>query len=563
MSGNQVSHRIRPSEQFADAESPRTSRLLRRSSIGSAPTQTDHPIPAHTASPNAKSIRRELRHKHSFSLPLIDKASFSDLRSQVRQVGKERQHDWSIYADGYEYEYPRQVIDFSAAPAEEAGVDLPAFPVDYSQAPYPATPGSYLSTVGEGNETRMSTNMRSLAHLTLSAEALWESPSHAYTSPASHTYTSPASQRERLSTDSHLVGQDSFVSDDEAMAREMEQVLAMDTPTRAEFVISPTGSEATTVSARTSWSRMSGGRPLSRASSAGSGWHGVLDKKVSASTIASRRSATRSDESGSSENHTFGRSAPGIAVPPVPELPESMRRPMSQTFAHPFPVHNAAASIPLRTSASTASISTQPVPPHNRPVAPQAPLHTIMPRKSAETIRSEASDQSTPPVKRQPGWRMSRQELRLVKELQERKAAAEQEERERIGRVEKEVAAIETRARVLGIPPGTPPSPEKRKGLKPLRLVANRPASILLAGAGGAKPKMGVEKNQGDVGGLRAGENGTAGSLPPSTPSRKKTSKGGSQKNENLPPVPTPGSRKGGKSSKGSTGVSGMSGIRA
>lgn len=343
------------------------------------------------------------------------------------------------------------------------------------------------------------------------------------------------------------------------MAREMEQVFAMDTPTRAEFVISPTLSEGTTVSARTSWSRLSG-RPVSRASSTGSGWQGVLNSKVSASTIASRRSATSAisftddDHTG----HTFGVDVP----PPVPELPASIRRPISQHFAHPFPVHNAASSIPLPDSIIQTT-SNQTSMTQYRPQAPHPSMQIIASRRSAETIGSSTSTtESTPPVRRNPEWRISRQELKLVKDLQERKAAADAAAAEEAGRVVKEVAAIETRARILALAKGTPPSPEKRKGLKTLRLVANRPASVL--GPRSTLPEGKVTRKSDEWVDENAGsgmvkERVSAG--PVSVVTEKKVSRGGSRTKENMLPTPA---KKGGKLSKGSTGpVATAAGLRA
>ena len=229
----------------------------------------------------------------------------------------------------------------------------------------------------------MTDRTKSLARLTLTASAYYEDASPLSQAKIVRPSAPPIrvdeqhmalphmhGDRTRLSTDSGMMAEDSFISEASALAHQMEDVLHMDSPTRAEFVISPQPSIASMAgSNRSSWAV--GRRPLSRASSTGSllnraasfgrstsPWefdarmqqhrysqqldhvqgHAPVQRQASMASIASTASgwteASGSTYAGSGSAADYSIIGQWGVAPPVPTLPPHLRRPMSQgTFS--------------------------------------------------------------------------------------------------------------------------------------------------------------------------------------------------------------------------------------
>lgn len=361
------------SGQFADAESPRKRQQsltldTAQSARGMNPAETD---------PALLATRRQ-----SASLPPYDKTSFTSLRDKLDQCGK-RAHNLSIYADADEDLQKLRLEPRSAWPLvnpdspSHAGVDLPAFPLDFARPSF--SPSSQIRTPARRAEVddAMTARTKSLARLALTASAYYDASSplsQAKVVRPSAPPEPPATQqsavvhahgdRTRLSTDSAVQNDDSFISEASAMAHQMEDVLHMDSPTRAEFVISHQPSMASVAeSNRSSWA--AGRRPLSRASSTGSllgraasfgrsasPWdfdarmqqqrysqqfeqgRAPVSRQASLASIASTASGwtetSGSTYAGSGSAADYSIIGQWEVAPPVPALPPNLRRPMSQ-----------------------------------------------------------------------------------------------------------------------------------------------------------------------------------------------------------------------------------------
>jgi hypothetical protein len=379
-----------------------------------------------------------LRHKSSLSLPTIDTAEdddFDGIRRSFDECGRDEA--------GY-----------------ETGMDLPPFPVDFSR-PRPRE----LSPVSEKDENTTTSSLGEMAALARRAEANLKS---AY-SPASIATASRTRLESNASAD---VGMTSIISEDEALAQEMELVLAMDTPTRAEFVISPPPSEFTPTS------RWASTRSSSRQSYADSTT--PLRPQVSSNTLRSK------DSSGSiaseytytysiTDATTDGEGGTDSPAPPVPELPGNFRYPTAYqppVISHPHP------------PPSAASFDA------HRPVKPHPSLHSLVPRKSIETISSQSSGEALSPIR--PEWKPSRKELELVKVLKERAGQTRKEDAK--AKADKQEEAVKRQS--------------QSQGLRPLQLVSDKQANRLSSGpAGGrtAKDKLPVLEDSNGASGLNGG----------------------------------------------------------
>jgi hypothetical protein len=179
------------------------------------------------------------------------------------------------------------------------------------------------------------------------------------------------------------IGMDSMISEDEAMAQEMEQVMAMDTPTRAEFVISPPLSSYASNS----------GRLSSRASNRSALSYNIHEEAPPIPDM-SRYSLDESHPLVSTANVNFSR-------PPL----------QHQTS---YPTIAAVTTDLKRTSVIEAH------PPLN--------ARTLNNKKSNETMHSHMSsftDESHGRYDDAEEFRPSRQELTLVKQLKERAQSAQ------------------------------------------------------------------------------------------------------------------------------------------
>ena len=172
-------------------------------------------------------IRHRLRHKKSFSLPTINPADFTDVRKSFDDCGKTPPRN---FAPGQE--------------SDDMGIDLPPVPSSYIRDL------SRVSERDEGNESSlMRHTMNEMAPAIL-----------ALSSPRPVTNSNEESSRMDLADLAPIIFgsnlsasfSSSIRTEEELMAEEMERVLEMDTPTRTEFVISPTPSGATSLDGRDS-----------------------------------------------------------------------------------------------------------------------------------------------------------------------------------------------------------------------------------------------------------------------------------------------------------------------
>jgi hypothetical protein len=220
------------------------------------------------------------------------------------------------------------------------------------------------------------------------------------------------------------IGMDSIISEDEAMAQEMEQVMAMDTPTRAEFVISPPLSSYASHS----------GRLSSRASNRSALSYNIHEDAPPVPDM-SRYSLDESHPLVSTANVNFSRPR---RLQPQTSMP---------TMSHPHPP-----PLQHQTSFPTIAAVTNDLK-RSSVIEAHPPLNarTLNNKKSNETMHSHMSsftDDSHGRHDDAEEFRPSRQELTLVKQLKERAQSAQ------------------------GYSEGA--KPHITKGLKPLQLVSDK-----------------------------------------------------------------------------------------
>lgn len=267
------------------------------------------------------------------------------------------------------------------------------------------------------------------------------------------------------------IGMDSMISEDEAMAQEMEQVLAMDTPTRAEFVISPP------------LSSYASGR-LSRASRQ-SGLSYKTDDEAPPIPDISRFSSSTDEESHPlvlTSNVNFSR--------PRRLQPQTSMPTMSHPHPPPLQHQTSYPSIAAVTNDLKRSSVIEAHPPLN--------ARTLNNKKSNETMHSHMSsitDENHGRYDDAEEFRPSRQELTLVKQLRERAQSAQ--------------GHSEGAAK---------PQTQRIKGLRPLQLVSDKNNNrmslpIQRVAVLGDKPGQGQGQGQMErVIQLQKGSNGTKGS---------------------------------------------------
>lgn len=183
--------------------------------------------------------------------------------------------------------------------------------------------------------------------------------------------------------------------DEEEMAEEMERVMAMDTPTRASFVISPPPSDQTFGSYKTSQS----GRSASM----------EIPPVPAIPDVLTQRRATPSDQTFGSYKTSRPTDNSSVDIPPVSLI--------LAVKTHPHPPPLGQPSLALY------------APPKPRPLSliiePHPPVPNLAHKKSSETMSSSDSSCFTDssPVKI-PAYQFSKKELMLVKSLQSRAAIA-------------------------------------------------------------------------------------------------------------------------------------------
>jgi hypothetical protein len=109
----------------------------------------------------------------------------------------------------------------------------------------------------------------------------------------------------------------------------------------------------------------------------------------------------------------------------------------------------------------------------HRPVKLHPSLHSLVPRKSIETISSQSSGEALSPIR--PEWKPSRKELELVKALKERAGQGRKElAKEKAGKQEEEVKRHSQGLR-----------------LRPLQLVSDKHANWLSSGPASGRDAKG------------------------------------------------------------------------
>lgn len=197
------------------------------------------------------------------------------------------------------------------------------------------------------------------------------------------------------------IGMDSIISEDEAMAQEMEQVMAMDTPTRAEFVISPPLSSYASHSGRLS-SRASNRSALSY----------NIHEEVPPVPDMSRYSLDESHPLVSNDNVNYSRPRrlqPQISLP-------------TMSHPHPPPLQHQT-SYPTIAAVTTDLKRSSVIEAH-----PPLNARKLNNKKSNETMHSHMSsftDETHGRYDDAEEFRPSRQELTLVKQLRERAQSAQ------------------------------------------------------------------------------------------------------------------------------------------
>ena len=324
------------------------------------------------------SLRQRLRHKASFSLPAIQKTDFSDMRRSFDDLRR-----------------------------PDEGIDLPCIPVG------PNRDGRHLTPVTEKDESNESSLMRKTLDEMGPALTALDKLQNSTTSTSSRmdfTDLAPAVLH------GHTIGMTSlasFATDEEEMAEEMERVMAMDTPTRSDFVIS--ASQSTTT-----------------ASGSQSSKQVPPDPRVEEKYSTSPESTTMTMESSSNVS----------SMSPVRAFRHSTYAVPITSHPHPPPLHPDATQ-------TTVTAKFVPV------AASHPPVHGLANKKSTETVRSDMTTTSsaiTASPTRAPEFKPSRQELMLVKQLRSRRSQSA-------------MALHQTKGSEESVGAG------QRKGLRPLQLV--------------------------------------------------------------------------------------------
>jgi len=180
---------------------------------------------ATTSTPHATGVRHHARRlKASFSLPVIYPVDFADIRRSFDACGVSPQKETAQAGD-----------------QQDMGIDLPPIPASIY-----AFSRRHLSRLTERDEANESSLMRETISDMRGAILALSSPAPSHTAPQADVST--ASSRMDLADLAPIIlhGEvlnasiSSSIRSEEA--EEMERVMEMDSPTRAEYVISPPGS---------------------------------------------------------------------------------------------------------------------------------------------------------------------------------------------------------------------------------------------------------------------------------------------------------------------------------
>ncbi|ODN75246.1 hypothetical protein L202_06438 [Cryptococcus amylolentus CBS 6039] len=371
-----------------------------------------------SAKSNQTVREQELKEKTSFGLPKFNKEDFT--------------------------EEMRKSFDELSRPVS-SGFDLP---------PIPATLTQQVSTVERveerlPKESSMTFSKSYMAdmHLALELGASISSQSLAAEAnlpqEASHMSPSQGSLASTLNTDA------------EDAVEEMEAMMAMDTPTRAEFVISP---------------------PLSS--------YGGEDGRSSRASVRSI-STTTSGTTATSASGTGYSTSFAVEAPPVPDIPSPYRH-LAHAAAPPVRSHPHPPPLAKSTSASTFG------PVNNQrfsTIEPHPSVQHLLPKSSSGSLQSNwtasESEASNPtPLPKALDYKPSKQELRLVKQLNERNAERD---------AEKEMKGQKSESTVE---PAQKSKTVEKRGLKPLTLVEKRLSNEIIA----APNKSALRKSKSSTG---------------------------------------------------------------
>ncbi|TYJ58185.1 hypothetical protein B9479_001009 [Cryptococcus floricola] len=372
-----------------------------------------------SAKSNQTVREQELKEKTSFGLPKFNKEDFT--------------------------EEMRKSFDELSRPVS-SGFDLPPIPATLTQQ------GSTVERVEERlpKESSMTFSKSYVAdmHLALELGASISSQRLAAEAnlPQEASHMSP-SQRSLAST---------LNTDAEDAVEEMEAMMAMDTPTRAEFVISP---------------------PLSS--------YGGEDGRSSRASVRSI-STTTSGTTATSASGTGYSTSFAIEAPPVPDIPSPYRHSAHtaapSVLSHPHPP-------PLAKSTSASTFG----PVNNQRfsiIEPHPPVQHLLPKSSSETLRSNwtASESEASPLPKALDYKPSKQELRLVKQLNERNAERDAEKEMKEQKSEPTVEPAQKRKTV------------EKRGLKPLSLVEKRLSNEIIAAPQAVPNKSALPKSKSATG---------------------------------------------------------------
>ncbi|KAK6904167.1 hypothetical protein I203_107683 [Kwoniella mangroviensis CBS 8507] len=332
--------------------------------------------------------RRTITHKPSFRLPKLAKDDFEgEIRKSIDDLSQRPNFD---NHEGGDHEESSNGIDLPPIRTTMTLKHKPSLSrvSELTEEPTlaPSKNSAYLEENGNDSSAIFSESALEDMHLALALGT---------TTPSSQRQNGSGSihLRPKMSDDSTHTGDLSIVnsiSTNDENLEEMERMMAMDTPTRTEFVISPPPG---------STSGASGTGRDSRAS----------DRSVSTFTSAYTATTT-----------TTTITTNDSPLPPVPTLPLEYRQPAYPVYSHPHPP-------PLNTlnvQGSNSILARQISMPN---IGTHPPIQSLLPkaRNSTETLHSTNSTSISSSVMQSPknkemNHQPSKKELRIVKALEER-----------------------------------------------------------------------------------------------------------------------------------------------
>ncbi|WWD08100.1 hypothetical protein V865_006211 [Kwoniella europaea PYCC6329] len=335
--------------------------------------------------------RRTITHKPSFGLPKLAKDDFEgEIRKSIDDLSQRPNFD--------EQDYQEHQVSSN-------GIDLPPIPTtmtltlnhrpslsrvsELTEEPTLALSNDSDHQQENGNDSSVIFSQSAIEDMHL-ALALGTSM------PSPRGQGSSSNLKPKMSDDSTHTGDLSIVnsiSTNDENLEEMERMMAMDTPTRTEFVISP---------------------PPGSTSGSGSG----RDSRASDRSVSTFTSAYTTTTTTTTTNDS--------PLPPVPSLPLEYRQPAYPVYSHPHPPPSNTLNVQGSSSILARQISMPNIGTH-------PPVQSLLPkaRKSTETLHSTNSTSFSSSVMQTPIndrtdnehrvlHQPSKRELRIVKALEER-----------------------------------------------------------------------------------------------------------------------------------------------